>query len=229
VVKANISKKKKKWGLMWVDSYFAIRWLVINCRLFIKSPFYIIWELRLVVPSFQHFALIYFYSAWIYNAHFYLFLSSAWIRILFHLLHLHLPLFVNIWEHDISECSLWNIPAQSSNPWPLAWLTFLLNFKCSLLQRTLGWSHHKVLYSIIIFIIILKARTYFWLVYFLYVGKFSPYLKAPANQKNQEISHLRENSQRAASNLIYCLVIIVVDNHCKSELNIIILSSCCSF
>ena len=97
---------------------------VINCRLFIKSPFYIIWELRLVVPSFQHFYLIYFYSAWIYNAHFYLFLFSAWIRILFHLLHLHLPLFVNIWEHDISECSLWNIPAQSSNPWPLAWLTF---------------------------------------------------------------------------------------------------------
>jgi len=77
--------------------------------------------------------------------------------------------------------------------WP-AWLTILLNPKYSLLQRTLGWSHPKVLYAIILFTIILKARTYFWLVYFLYVGKFSPYLKAPANQKNQEISHLPENS-----------------------------------
>ena len=101
---------------------------------------------------------------------------------------------LNFWEHDISECSLWNISAQSSNPWPLAWLTILLNPKYSLLQRTLGWSHPKVLYAIILFTIILKARTYFWLVYFLYVGKFSPYLKAPANQKNQEISHLPENS-----------------------------------
>ncbi len=131
--------------------------IVINCRLFIKSPFYIIWELRLVVPSFQHFYLIYFYSAWIYNTHSYLFLSSAWIRILFHYyIYIYHNLLI-IWEHDISECSLWNIPAQSSNPWPLAWLTFLLNFKCALLQRTLGWSHHKVLYSIIIFIIILKS------------------------------------------------------------------------
>ena len=120
-------------------------------------------------------------------------------------------------------------PCSKFKPLTFSMTDLLLNFKCPLLQRTLGWSHHKVLYSIIIFIIILKARTNFWLVYFLYVGKFSPYLKAPANQKNQEISHLRENSQRAASNLIYCLVIIVVDNHCKSELNIIILSSCCSF
>jgi hypothetical protein len=195
VVKANISKKKKKWGLMWVDSYFAIRWLVINCRLFVKSPFYIIWELRLVVPSFQHFYLIYFYipRGFIMYILIYFYLPRGFVYYFIYHIYIYYYL-LSIWEHDISECSLWNISAQSSNPWPLAWLTILLNFKCSLLQRTLGWSHHKVLYAIIIFIIILKARTYFWLVYFLYVGKFSPYLKAPANQKNQEISHLPENS-----------------------------------
>ena len=118
----------------------------------------------------------------------------------------------------------------SSNLWPLAWMVSLTDHSLelwnippwagrALLQRTLGWSHHKVLYSTlyIYYYSLLKARTNFWLVHFLYVGRFSPYLKAPANIKNQEI-YISLRVFIASSKYSYFCVIIVVNNLCKSEL-----------
>ncbi len=61
--RAGIFKKSmgaRNWGGIGLSYRPAgfIGWRVINWRLFVKSPLYINWELRLVVPSFQYFYLI---------------------------------------------------------------------------------------------------------------------------------------------------------------------------
>ena len=104
---------------------------------------------------------------------------------------------LNIWEHDISECSLWNISAQvqTLDLYMTSLTDHSLEPKNTHSCRGPLVGHTLRYYTLLLYLLLfLKARTYFWLVYFLYVGRFSPYLKAPANQKNQEISHLPENS-----------------------------------
>jgi hypothetical protein len=163
-----------------------------------KSLFYSnLWErIRLVVPGFQFFGVFLFiFRVDLRLALFiYFYLPRGFVQLI-QVTFCKYLLFVKslrTWYFRMLTlkypCSKFIYFCSSSNFWPWhggsALLTILLNLRTTLLKRTPQWSHHKVLYIIVIIIhhylsYLLKARTNFWLVYFLYVQEDSHLISKP--------------------------------------------------